>query len=979
MPAPADVVELLERFRRNLYSYRSPSYNETQLRREFVDPLFECLGWDLNNKRGYAEAYKDVVHEDSVRVEGVPRSPDYSFRVGGVRKFFVETKKPSVNLKDDPSPAFQLRRYGWSAKLPISILTDFEEFAVYDTRILPKVGDTASAARIDYLHGEEIVEHWDERVAGRFSYEAVVRGDFDRFASPSGKRRGTAEVDDAFLNQINDWRKSLARVLALRNQDLTTAQLNYAVQITIDRIVFLRIAEDRGIEQQGQLLEIAKRPDAYEGLLDLFRLADDRYNSGLFHFRTEKNREKPDNITPKLGIDDKTIKQIIEGLYYPKSPYEFSVLPADILGHVYERFLGEVIRLTPAHTAVIEEKPEVRKAGGVYYTPTFVVRHIVRTAVATQLEGKTPRQIANFRVLDPACGSGSFLLDAYQFLLDWYQGSYIADGADKWSKTKEPRLRPSPQGWRLTTSERKRILLAHVFGVDIDPQAVEVTKLSLLLKVLEGETNHSIEQMNLLHDRALPDLGRNIKRGNSLIETDFLDASQFELLDDARIEAVNPFDWGKEFPEVFKDGGFDAVIGNPPYVLLQGEFRDDAQLDYFKRKYRAAAFKVDTYHLFMERGLSLTKSGGLVSMITPSNFITNNHLAGLRRILLEKSRIRELMVVEGGVFPGISVDNAIFALEAGKATGKQFEIVHALPVMSQDFHQISTAKVLTKTALADKHVLFTGAAGKDVSGIWNKVESRSKPLGALADVNFGKQLRDRSKFTKDVVEVPSLAAVPRGYRPCYTGKNVGRYHVEWDGLACLNNTVAQSGGCWDSAKQDAKNKLLTKQIGQVPEFAIDTAGHQCLNTMFMINLRGADADPLVVLAQLNARITHALWLDKYYDRRRTFPKIKGTYLKHLPIFVFDPSDKAHQAALTRIHETVARVIKLRNELAGSHDGAKDERIQRQLGGLEGAIDKEFYALYGLTDADVGVIDGILAAALAPNKRGKGKVAMAVLP
>src|SRR5712691_11035623 len=217
MPAPADVVELLERFRRNLYSYRSPSYNETQLRREFVDPLFECLGWDLNNKRGYAEAYKDVVHEDSVRVEGVPRSPDYSFRVGGVRKFFVETKKPSVNLKDDPSPAFQLRRYGWSAKLPISILTDFEEFAVYDTRILPKVGDTASAARIDYLRGEMIVEHWDERVAGRFSYEAVVRGDFDRFASPSSKRRGTAEVDDAFLNQINDWRKSLARVLALRN------------------------------------------------------------------------------------------------------------------------------------------------------------------------------------------------------------------------------------------------------------------------------------------------------------------------------------------------------------------------------------------------------------------------------------------------------------------------------------------------------------------------------------------------------------------------------------------------------------------------------------------------------------------------------------------------------------------------------------------------------------------------------------------
>ena len=143
MTAPASVLELIERFKENRASYKSGSYNETQVRREFIDPLFEALGWDVNNKNGYAEAYKEVVHEDAIKIGGQTKAPDYAFRIGGVRKFFLEAKKPSVNIKDDISPAFQLRRYAWSAKLPLSVLTDFEEFAVYDCRIKPEKGDKA--------------------------------------------------------------------------------------------------------------------------------------------------------------------------------------------------------------------------------------------------------------------------------------------------------------------------------------------------------------------------------------------------------------------------------------------------------------------------------------------------------------------------------------------------------------------------------------------------------------------------------------------------------------------------------------------------------------------------------------------------------------------------------------------------------------------------------------------------------------------
>src|SRR3990170_544252 len=210
MSVPQELPELVERFNTNREAYRSGQYNETQLRREFIDPFFQLLGWDVNNEKGYAEAYKDVIHEDSIKIGGITKAPDYCFRIGGVRKFFVETKRPSVNIKDDIDPAFQLRRYAWSAKLPLSILTDFEEFAVYDCRVKPNKTDKASTARILYLRCPEYADRWDE-LAGLFSPEAIRRGALDRFVASKKVKKGTAEVDAAFLRETESWREELAR------------------------------------------------------------------------------------------------------------------------------------------------------------------------------------------------------------------------------------------------------------------------------------------------------------------------------------------------------------------------------------------------------------------------------------------------------------------------------------------------------------------------------------------------------------------------------------------------------------------------------------------------------------------------------------------------------------------------------------------------------------------------------------------------
>jgi hypothetical protein len=463
------------------------------------------------------------------------------------------------------------------------------------------------------------------------------------------------------------------------------------VQRTVDRIIFLRICEDRGIETYGQLRGLQNGTRAYERLCQIFRRADERYNSGLFHFSAEKERpDPPDDLTLNLTIDDKVLKEIFKGLYYPESPFEFSVLPADILGHIYEQFLGKVIRLTPGHHAKVEDKPEVKKAGGVYYTPTYIVDYIVKNTVGKLLEGKTPNQITKLRVLDPACGSGSFLLGAYQYLLDWHQEWYARHDPEKHAKGRNPKLyrtiSPSPHGrgqgegvWQLTTAEKKRILLNNIYGVDIDTQAVEVTKLSLLLKVLEGENAETLgKSLRLFHERALPDLGENIKCGNSLIGPDFYEGKQLSLLDDEERYRINAFDWEAEFPEIFapsptgrgqgEGNGFDIVIGNPPYVRMLR--LDHRELHHCTSKYKSATGHYDTYVLFVEQGVELLNSEGLLGMIAPNKFFRAAYGRGLRCFLSEHGLIRIIDFADKQVFRRASTYTCL--LFAARPIGTSF-------------------------------------------------------------------------------------------------------------------------------------------------------------------------------------------------------------------------------------------------------------------------------------------------------------------
>ncbi|MDB5284123.1 MAG: hypothetical protein JWO06_3198, partial [Bacteroidota bacterium] len=869
--AEGKIIQLVERFEEQKEFYRRSEYNETLTRKDFIDPFFKALGWDMDNENGYAESYREVIHEDRLKIGGATKAPDYAFRLGGGKRlFFVEAKKPSVFIRNEIAPAYQVRRYGWNAKLPISIITDFEEFAIYDCTKKPNITDKAATARIKYFTYADYLGEFDF-IWDTFSKEKVLKGSFDKFVQNDAYKKGTATVDNDFLQSLDKWRIKLATTISKNNKHLNEDEINFAVLQTIDRIIFLRIAEDRSIEPYGNMKDCIKQGNLYQNLFHLFTNADAKYNSGLFDFGKDK-------ISRNLTVDNTVIRSIINDLYYPQCPYEFAYLPVEILGTAYERFLGKQIKIDANHKVTIEDKPEVRKAGGVYYTPQYIVEYIIKNTVGKLIEGKTPKEISKIKIADPACGSGSFLLGAYTHLLDYHKNYYHKNH----KMSKGHKNHPLTPHGHLTTDEKKRILLNNIYGVDIDVNAVEVTKLSLLVKCMEGETEASIAtQMKLFHERVLPTLDDNIVSGNSLIDHDFYES---ELIYDNEIETlknkIRAFNWPITFSKIFERGGFDAIIGNPPYIRSQ--FLDKDVKSYLVRKYVAAAYQPDTFAFFINKGLDLLRDKGLLGYIVPNGILTNHFYAKLRKFILDRTAIRIIIDLKSSVFEGASVDTSIFILQREQKEN----IRNANHVLIGECAVKILKQVSTPTAFLDQskfHKLqdyvFNSNINNDNHLLLEKISLSSQPLNKFFEIKNGMKIRKDfiSRSMKDI-----------RYKKFLSGSDIKAHSLNFSGkFVCYDKSLEKkftNQAFRDESIFLSRPKILVRQVlGKDRIYAcIDTQAYYVDQSVYIL-LPIQDVDVNFIIGILNSKLMFYFFRNTSSDRKETFPKIKGDQMASLPI------------------------------------------------------------------------------------------------
>lgn len=620
--AHATVKALAADFRTNSEYYLSPAYQEAEARQDFIDKFFVALGWDVLHAKDRNPYAQEVKVERGVAMSEGRKRADYSFAIRPdfrrVR-FYVEAKKPSVEIKNRDN-YFQAMRYGWNGATPLVVLTDFEQFHVLDSRRKPSIENSLEAAVRTYHYDDYDDPERFAEIYYLFGREAVADGSIERFAREHlpTERAGRSvqgvlfhgsfqSIDESFLRDLDAQRANLARAFKDANPHLDSEALTEAAQRTLDRLVFVRFLEDKIIEPEPILPRLAGQSGGWRAFQRERDHLNRSYNGNLF---------KPHLIdNPSFSIDDPTFRDLCGWLAADNSPYLFSAIPIHILGSIYERFLGSVIVVEGEENdrrAIVAQKPEVRKAGGVYYTPDYIVRHIVENTVGKLLAGKTPAQVAKMRFADIACGSGSFLLGVYDLWLRWHSTFYNA--LPSLASAAGCELRDG--SWFLTIRQKCDILTSCVFGVDIDPQAVEVAQLSLYLKLLETETTATVRDSQRAFGAILPDLSKNIVCGNALVGWDIFGDGDI-------IQKVNPMDFEEMFRDITRAGGFDAIVGNPPYIRIQTMQETlPVTVPYYKARYVSARRgNYDIYVLFIERALQLLQAnGGRIGYIVPHKF-----------------------------------------------------------------------------------------------------------------------------------------------------------------------------------------------------------------------------------------------------------------------------------------------------------------------------------------------------------------------
>lgn len=614
--------KLVDRFKldESRFITSSSSYQETEVRVEFIDPFFELLGWPMNNSAGQSSALRDVLREESHQTESSTKKPDYTFRIAAIRKFFVEAKRPSVDIRTNKDSAFQVRSYGYTAGHHIAVLTNFRTLRIYDVQLEPKANDDADAGLLISIDYEHYISKIDDIVAA-LSREQVASGGIERTFKTTST--GLIPANASFLNRINSWRIRIAQDLSSRYPVLTIHELSDFTQKIINRVIFIRMCEDRGIEGEDVLRKVANKKSVVE-LRTLFKSLDDRYNTGLFDV-------SKDRLQDTYEIDANVFISIVDEVYAPNSPYSFSVLDADFLGQVYELFLGQQLAIMSDGTINLEYKPAYVHRE-IVTTPQPLVDEVVRRVFQSKLSEMkiagpiTIEQIKSFHVLDVAVGSSRFLLQAFDEMIEAAIETLLNQG------NLTLLYRVSDNNYKLAFKEKREILRNCLFGCDIDYNAVEIARFSLMVRLLEDETKDTLP--SAAEKKILPDLDNNILHGNTVVDTDF------SIKTGDVFDKTQPLNWlTSTLPN-----SFDIVLGNPPYVKTEEMLSENAdEMAYYKTKYDTAYKQFDKYFVFIELALSKMNAGAWLGMVIPNKWITIESGKKLREIFAKNGLVSQIV------------------------------------------------------------------------------------------------------------------------------------------------------------------------------------------------------------------------------------------------------------------------------------------------------------------------------------------------
>ncbi len=981
------IAERVEDFEKNKAILTKKGHGETNIRSNFIDIMYKALGWDM-------KSHYEVVREYSQRDKsssGGTKKVDYAFKINGKLKFFIEAKEASVDLEKDKNAIYQAKRYAYSSngKAPIVILTDFEEFRVFNVLKAPIIDNPdRDLLQSHCMRYTDYLEKWD-LLWDTFSREAVEKGSLDKLRGKIDKNTRTMDVE--FLAQITEWREILAKNIAVRNENLEVDEINEAVQRILDRLVFIRNLEDREIEPENMLFEKAHKSDnVYKSLIPLFNSLDKTYNGLLFkkHFSEE------------IEVDDKAIKDIIRQMCYPVSPFQFDVIEPEILGRIYEKFLGSKIRLTDSHRVKIEEKIEVRKAGGVYYTPEYIVEYIVKNTVGKKIEGLNPEEIKEIKIVDPACGSGSFLLGAYSYLLDYHQKWYLANQKDKtyqanWYKTKDGEI-------KVKLDKRADILRNNIFGVDIDKEATEVAIMSLYLKMLDDGFDKGQRDLFFLKGSILPDMKENIKCGNSLIGTDLFD-DRFDF-DSNDFKIIKPFDWNVQFFEIFSNGGFDCIIGNPPYVDVK--ILPDSIKKILIDKYKSASNRFDLYIPFIERSFSLINQNGIISFIMPTMFLIRDYGIGIRNVIKNKSYIKEIIHFgTNQIF-----ENAMNYVGIFSFIKNELENTNIIKYIDCNFSPDEIAKVLNGEHVFDKKYLkYTNNKENYNNKEWHLLSkpeekifctfNKYKPLVeylefASEGIHSGKDevffINDNSLFSEGIVyklakgkdvhryenvdvkefkqyviypydlntgEVISENELKNNYRLVYEYLKNSREKLKGRPYFDRSSKKWYELWCPRNPSLYIKPKIIGPEITNCGNFTLSLTPLFINNKLKSLVLKNNVNEKIeYILGLLNSKLL--VYLHKLIapPKGNNYFEVKTTILSKLPIKSIDFKDSNEKEKHDNIVLLVNQMINVKKELSLSKSEADKSINNQKIAIIDNKIDELVYELYEISDEEIKFID-----------------------